>query len=95
MSGTRNAEIALFQSLSSDPATMEGSRAANAYGCISDYINQAGDAEKAYDQTPLKGDETLVMLPEKYWDPELKKMNLGRSAVRLVKALYGHPNAGA
>ena len=91
----QNAEIAVFDSLSSSPATMEGSRAVDAYGAMRDNVNETGDAEQAYVQTLHKGQETWVVLPEKFWKTEWSKLGYKRPVVRLVKALYGHPNAGA
>ncbi len=64
----QNAEIAVCDSLSSTRATMEGSRAVDAYGLVEGNINESADAEQTYIQTNLEGDETRVMLPEKYWD---------------------------
>ena len=68
---------------------MEGSRAVDAYARIDDHESETGDAEQAYVQTLLKGDETWVMLPEKFWKPEWYRLGMRRSVIRLVKALYG------
>ena len=61
---------------------------------MQDHI-KTGDAEQAYAQMLLKGDEAWVMLPEKFWDPKWRQLGVPRPVVCLVKALYGHPNAGA
>ncbi len=52
----QNTEIAVFESLSSTPATMEGSRAVDAYACMDQNESETGDAEQAYVQSMLKGD---------------------------------------
>lgn len=43
----QNAENAVFDSLRSTPATMEGSRAADAYSLVNDNIHKSADAEQS------------------------------------------------
>ena len=54
---------ALFMDLGSSPATMEGSRAADMYGCAPGHGIMQADAPQAYCQTELLGTETWVYLP--------------------------------
>ena len=42
----KNSEIAVFESLSSSPAVMEGSRALDAFDCMNDRNKETGDAEQ-------------------------------------------------
>ena len=51
-------EDALFMDLGSSPATMEGSRAADLYGCAPGLDIMQADAPQAYCQTELLGTET-------------------------------------
>ena len=44
---------ALLHALSSNPATMEGSRAVDAWGCVPRHVNTQSDAEQAYTQAKL------------------------------------------
>ncbi len=59
--------IALFQELSSSPATMEAGRAADAYGMLPGHTIQQADAVQAYTQATLKGTKTYVSLPKEAW----------------------------
>ena len=71
---------------------MEGSRAADLYGCVPDHDIMQADAPQAYCQTELLGTETWVCLP-----PEARPASwagMKWPVVRLKKALYGHPDSG-
>ncbi len=59
--------IALFQELSSSPATMEAGKAADAYGMLPGHTIQQADAMQAYTQATLKGTKTYVSLPKEAW----------------------------
>ena len=48
-------DAAIFQDLGSSPATIEASRAADAYGCAPGHVIEAADAEQAYVQADMKG----------------------------------------
>ena len=85
-------ETALFNDLGSSPATMEGSRAADLFGCAPGNDIMRGDAPGAYCQTDLLGTETWACLP-----PEARPASWSQfkwPVVRLKKALYGHPDSG-
>jgi hypothetical protein len=85
-------ETALFNDMRSSPATMEGSRAADLYGCAPGHHIMQADAPQAYCQTELLGTETWVCLP-----PEARPAGWQEyrwPVVQLKKALYGHPDSG-
>ena len=90
----QNWEVALFQDLGSCPATMEAGKAVDAHGCFPGHIVQQSVAEQAYVQADLKGSETWVLLPDDAWPPGRKEKGYKRPVVRLIKALYGHPDSG-
>ena len=87
-----NFNIAIFQELSSSPATMQAGKIADAYGLVRGNSCEQSDAEQAYIQSKLGGDPTWVRVPsehrpkpwDKYKDP----------VCPLVLALYGHPDSG-
>ena len=94
----QNYEVALFQDLGSSPATLEASRACDAFGCAPGQATQVADAPAAYVQADLKGTPCWVHLPEDAWpeDPVLRAKfeGLRKPVVPLRKALYGHPDSG-
>ena len=59
---------AMFQELSSNPATMEAVKAVNAYGSLPGNRGEQSDAEQAYVQTDFDHQfaETWVRLPREY-----------------------------
>ena len=72
---------------------MEASRALDALGCSLGYISKYGDAVSAYTQAYLKGSDTWVRIPKWRWPPEWIGVYTD-PVVKLVLALYGHPDAG-
>ena len=98
----QNYDVALFQDLGSSPATLEASRACDAFGCAPGHSTQIADAPAAYVQADLEGNPCWVNLPEEAWpeDPELRAkfqaiVDRGdKPVVMLKKALYGHPDSG-
>ena len=64
---TQNWEAALFPNLGSSPAAMEAGKAADCYGLCKGHAIEQADAEQAYDQAGLGGNETWVHLPETAW----------------------------
>ena len=91
----QNWDVAMFQELSSTPATMEASKAMDFLGMQKGWATQQADAKQAYTQSKLGGDETWVFLPEDQWPTDWKRRGFKRPVCRLDLALYGHPNAGA
>ena len=85
-------EVAMFQDLSSCPATMEAGKACDFYGSLAGHVVQQSDAEQAYTQSKLGGDPTWVRLPKERWPESWKGMRDPVCPLRL--ALYGHPDAG-
>ena len=89
----------MFQDLGSSPATQEASRAADFVGCKPGNDIQQADAEQAYVQAILKGTETWVQPPSEFWPPEWFNADgsckYHRPVVRLLRALYGHPDSGS
>ena len=74
---------------------MEAGKNADCIGCFAGHTCEQADAEQAYIQAELKGDPTWVLLPEEIWTDEWKELYKGRRPiVQMVKALYGHPDAG-
>ena len=55
--------VALFQELSSSPATMQASKAADTYGLFPGHETQQADARQACTQSVLGGTPTWVRLP--------------------------------
>ena len=62
----QNWEAALFQDLGSSPATLEASRACDAYGCVPDHDTEVADAQQAYIQADLKGVPSWVCIPPEF-----------------------------
>ena len=96
---------AIFNELSSAPASMEAAKAADVYGLLQNHASETSDAEMAYTQarlkTNLKQDDgsviqliTWVRVPQNRWPPEWHKKGYKDPVVKLVLALYGHPDAG-
>jgi hypothetical protein len=86
-------QAALFNELSSAPATMQAAKACDAYGLLPGHIAQQCDAEQAYIQSKLAGPTpTWVRLPRERWPKAWYGMR--DPVCPLVLALYGHPDAG-
>ena len=87
-------EAAFFQDLGNSPATFEASRWADFYGCLPGHGVKLADAIQAYIQAVLTGPPCWVELPEDAWPDDIDFRKYRRPVVRLVKALYGHPDSG-
>ena len=87
-------EVALFQELSSCPATMQASKAADAWGLLDGHKTQQADAVQAYTQSKLGGLDTWVALPKEAWPPEWHSLPYHDPVCPLILALYGHPDSG-
>ncbi|CAE7213840.1 unnamed protein product, partial [Symbiodinium sp. CCMP2592] len=72
---------------------MEAGKAADAFGLLPGHEIQVADGESAYTQAKLGGPATWVRLPKDRWLPEWHG-KYHDPVVRLVLALYGHPDAG-
>jgi len=84
---------ALFEELSSSPATLQAMKCVDAYGAFPGNATQQCDAEQAYIQAKLKGTPTWVRLPKEHWPPEWRG-KYKDPVVKLNLALYGHPDSG-
>ena len=91
----QNWDVALFQDLGSNPATMEAARAADFFGASDSYATEVADAEQSYIQADLKGPPTWVCLPRDPWPKSWEGKGFIRPVCRLCKALYGHPDYGS
>lgn len=85
---------AVYQELGANPTSVQGLNACLAYGSLPGNRATAADAVKAYVQALLSSKyKTWIELPPelrpKYW-----KQQFVRPVVLLIKALYGHPDAG-
>ena len=87
-----NWEVAMFQELSSSPATMEASKVADCFGIAPGHVVEQADAEQAYTQSKLGGVPTWVSLPRDQWPKAWEKYD--DPVCPLVLALYGHPDSG-
>ena len=94
----QNYENALFQDLGSNPASMQAGKAVDCYGCLPGHAVEQCDADQAYIQTELTGTETWIALPEEAWPAEWWNKDgspkYKHPVVKLLRALYGHPDAG-
>jgi hypothetical protein len=88
-----NWQAALFNEMSSAPASMEAGKSCDAYGLMPGNVIGQSDAEQAYIQARLGGDvATWVRLERSQWPKAWAAMR--DPVVPLKLALYGHPDAG-
>ena len=87
-----NYDWAIFQELSSNPATMEAAKAMDLVSLFPGHSAQQSDATQAYTQATLEGTPTWVRLPVHEWPASWKGMK--DPVVPLKLALYGHPDSG-
>ncbi|CAK0813605.1 unnamed protein product, partial [Prorocentrum cordatum] len=102
---TGSSAAELFEEVADAPASFAAGRAAIAAGVLKGFDNKLRDAESAYLQAPIDSTSrvpTFVELPEARWPDSWcfdgsarKKPKYTRPHCRLIKALYGHPEAGA
>eukprot|EP00959_Pyramimonas_sp_CCMP1952_P277295 5797189-Pyramimonas_sp.AAC.1 len=67
VSEIQNKDVALFQELSSSPATMQASKAADTHGLFEGHSIERADARQPYTQSKLGGTPTWVFLPRDEW----------------------------
>ena len=65
-------DYAIFQDLSSNPATMEAAKAADLVAIMPGNIGEQADATQAYTQAELRGRRTRVRLPKHEWPESWK-----------------------
>ena len=85
----QNWQAALFNEMSSAPASMEASKACYAFGLLPGHATQQCDAEQAYIHSKLEG---APRMPRERWPAAWAKFR--DPVCPLVLALYGHPDAG-
>ena len=90
----QNWDHAMFQELSSCPATMQAAKAADTYGLMPNHVVMQADAEQAYTQAKLGGTPTWIRLPADRWPQSWRDRDLKDPVVPLRLALYGHPDSG-
>ena len=83
---------AIFQEITSCPATMEAGKMADAYGVMEGHTIEMADGESAYTQAELGGPLTWVRIPRERWPESWEGTEDPVCPLRL--ALYGHPDAG-
>ena len=88
---------------------MEATKICNAKGCAPGNVSQQLDIKQAFVQAQLEGNDTWVIIPTEAWYMvagegvwqktaktfESKPGRAWRPVVKMNKALYGHPDAGA
>jgi hypothetical protein len=91
---TATGDWALFQDMGAVPSTMAACRAIlAAYAVTKGAKLFQSDCVKAYVQAEMKGTPTYIRLPKAWWPPSW----VGKyrdPLCRLLRALYGHPDAG-
>ena len=87
--------VALYQDLDSKPTTVVASNINVWWGCQPGNKTTSADAVRAYVQALLKSKHrTFVKLPPDLW-PDEWRGKFTNPVCLLVRALYGHPEAGA
>ena len=89
-----NFDYAIFQELSSNPATMDAANAADLVSLFPGNSAMQADATQAYTQSELGGVRTWVRLPKNRWPKKWHEDKMVDPVCPLRLALYGHPDAG-
>ena len=87
--------VSCFQDTSSSPSSMAAARAALAVALMKPgYVAWQSDCPNAYVQSEFKGPPTFVELPREWWPQAWIDAGMKRPVCRLLRNLYGHPQAG-
>lgn len=90
---TQDNTLAVLQEAKVNPTGLVGLNANLAFGCCKGCKSTQSDVIKAYTQSYLQTQIlTWVQLPSELTPPEFA--HIKRSCVKLIRALYGHPEAG-
>ena len=89
-----NGAAAVYQELGANPTSVQGLNACIAYGSAPGHICTAADAVKAYVQSFLKSKHKTWIELSPELRPKLWREKFVRPVVLLIRALYGHPDAG-
>ena len=82
--------------MATGPTTVVATNVNVMYGCLEGNKTTDADAVRAYVQSLLKSKHrTFVKIPKELWPPEWFKKGYKNPVCLLVRALYGHPEAGA
>ena len=88
--------LAVYQQLSANPTSISSANNNIAYGRLPGSKTTQADAIKAYVQSRLRSKhETWIALPREQWPAAWHKKGYKKPMVKLIMALYGHPEAGA
>ena len=91
---TASGQWAMFQDIGAVPSTMSACRALlAAYAVTENGKLYQSDCIRAYIQALMKGTETFIRLPRAWW-PAGWEMKYRDPLCKLLRALYGHPDAG-
>ena len=86
--------LAIYQEMSSRPTTVVAMNVSIAWGAVKGHKTSVADAVKAYVQADLNSvNPTYIEIPSYLCGSRWR--NIKRPVSRLLKALYGHPEAGA
>ena len=88
-----NSDHALFNELSSSPASMEAAKLLDAFGSQPGFSKAQADAIQAYIQAFFTGVPTWLSLPRNRWPKDWEK-RYWQPMVPMLLALYGHPDSG-
>ena len=96
---TAEGKLAVYQTMAASPTSIVAANAIIAYGLMKGHRISSADAIKAYLQSWLDSlAETWVRLPREVWPQEWFHSDgtpkYRRPVIRLLKSLYGHPEAG-
>ena len=83
--------MAVFNDLASSASLMAAGKFVDVVGALDGNAQEQSDAEQAYTQALLQGNETWIFLPPNQWPESWKFNNL---VCKLRLALYGHPCLG-
>ena len=85
----QSSDLAVIQDMASSSALMSAGKLIDTVATTPGHAGMQCDAQQAYTQSRLGGNETWVFLPRDQWPPEWSKYR--QPVVRLDLALYGHP----
>ena len=85
--------VAVFNDLASSASLMVAGKFVDFIASLPGNACEQGDAQQAYTQALLRGNETWIFLPRDQWPTSWKGYK--NPVCRLRLALYGHPLSGA
>ena len=85
--------VAVFNDLASSASLTAAGKFVDVVGALEGNAQEQSDAEQAYTQALLQGNETWIFFPRSQWPESWKDFKNPVCKLRL--ALYGHPLSGA